>query len=344
MAITARTILTQPAATAVAAVTLLGMTVFGTGIFTSYQSNAEKMASQVDPCDRPLYEQNERLWSEADWISYVSCFESRRDAQGTVRAASLALDYVPQSEILWNVKAYNQIELGQHRPAVETLRTALQNVEPRTGTMENNLAWAGLFVEMDIEEARDLYVRALEKTPHSCEMIHTGMFVEYKRAETEDRYTRFWALKNYKTLRSSYANQRCEDRMKHGSFKTIAEVAGVGMLDEQVEKLSGRADASANETLYQSVRQLRLHHLGSSLDKFCDEALPPSHRNVDCESYFYDTRQQIQNTETRRYQPHTRPTNTKKRNCPPKTYEVIKLEDKLDALKRANRDQIILGY
>jgi tetratricopeptide (TPR) repeat protein len=206
MAITARTILTQPAAIAVAAVTLLGMTVLGSALYSS-SSCATSMQNR-DPCDRPLLTQNENSWSEADWISYVSCFEARRDARGTVKAASLALDHQPQSEILWNVKAYNQIELGHYRPAVETLRTALERVEPTTGTMENNLAWAGLYVGMDVEEARDLYVSALEKTPQSCEMIHTGLFVEFQRAQTEDRYVRFWSLKKYKQLRYNNSNNR----------------------------------------------------------------------------------------------------------------------------------------
>jgi tetratricopeptide (TPR) repeat protein len=301
MAITARTILTQPAATAVAAVTLLGMTVLSTGIYSTNCPSSSRMAD-LDPCERPLQQQDERQWTEADWMSYVSCFEARRDANGTVRAASLALHYVPQSEVLWNVKAYNQIELGQYRPAVNTLRKALGYVEPTTGTMQNNLAWAGLYTGMDIEEARDLYVAALEKTPNSCEMIHTGLFVEFERAQETDRYVRFWALKNYKQLRSRYASYGCEARTRHGSWKTLAEVAGVGMLDEEVEKLSGQADAVPNDTLYSTIKQLRHHHLGGDLDAFCDEAFPPSHADIDCQTYYRDTRDQIQRDGTRRYE------------------------------------------
>lgn len=289
MAITARTILTQPAATAVAAVTLLGMTALGTGAFSALQTEQ----ANLDPCERPIVEQNESRWSEADWVSYVSCYESRRDVPGTVKAATLALEYQPKSEILWNARSIGEIMLGDYAQAELTLKTGLQNVEPTTGTMENNLAWAGMWTEMDAHQQRDLYTAALQKTPLSCEIIHTGLFVEYRHAESDDRYQRFWALKKYKQLRQRYANQRCEERIKYGNWTTLGEVGGLGMLDEEVEKLTGRADASANPTLRSSVMVLRAHHLGAPVDAFCDQALPPSHDGVDCAEYFEQTRDEL---------------------------------------------------
>lgn len=309
MAITARTILTQPAATAVAAVTLLGLTAFGTGAFSSLQS--ERVAS-ADPCERPIVEQNEAFWSEADWISYVSCYESRNDVRGTVQAATTALQYKPKSEILWNAKSIGEILLDDHAAAEKSLRTALQRVEPTTGTMENNLAWVGMWTDMNPNEARDLYTVALEKSPVSCEIIHTGLFVEYQLAQADNRHERFWALKKYKNLRQRYANQRCESRISSGDWTRLAEVGGLAMLDEEVEKLMGRADARANPVLFATVKQLRAEHLGASVDAFCAEALPPSHSSVDCVSYFQDTRDEVVGFDVRT-KPSTKVINVKKK-------------------------------
>jgi hypothetical protein len=230
----------------------------------------------------------------------VGCFEARNDVRGVVRAASAGLEHHPQSEVLWNVKAYNQIRLGEHEAAEATLRTALETVTPTDGTMENNLAWAGLWTQMEMKEAKTLYVAALEKTPQSCEMIHTGLYIEFKIAQSDDRYERFWGLKNYKKLRKQYANNRCEDRIQNGEWTTLAEVAGVGLLDEEVEKMSGRADATANDTLYETGAKLREKFMGASLDSFCGEAMPPSHSSVNCNEQLLDTLDEVRGWETPR--------------------------------------------
>ncbi len=285
MAITPRTILTSAAPATVAVVSLYFFTVLGTAAFTS-------MTQQTDPQEpTPAAEQEafetagecqhvaDRFsseyeeWSEFAWVNYAYCYDRLEDSTRTIAAAAKGLEFHPRSEILYNLKGYHQIIDGHHVEAIETLRTGKEKIQHhRSGIMANNLAWAGLWEprEMDLEEARDLYVRSLARSPGVCESIHTGLFVEYGIANQATGLDRYDALKRFSQLRSSY--NRCLDRLSDNDWDTIVEVVGAAVLFKDIDQALD--SQRVHPLMRTAVRAMDRYDGEVTADEVCREAMP----------------------------------------------------------------------
>lgn len=291
MAITPRTIFTSPASATVATVSLLAFSAVGTLAYKVAHESAP--ASQhvyqydaTESCNgiREVLGQDKSSWSETDWMVYSSCFENKNNSRMAATVASQGLRYYPSSEALYNIKGYHQIVLGEYADAVGTLERGLRNVgNPSNGVLENNLAWAGLWVprEMDRERARVLYKRALRRDADSCETLHTGLWVEYAIARESRGVEKYHALKNFLDLRQRY--EPCEARMKSGDWKTLVEVVGATVLFQDVDQnLSVPHAVAADHTterdgtaeLMDVTQELRENYRGVSIDALCREAMP----------------------------------------------------------------------
>jgi tetratricopeptide (TPR) repeat protein len=285
MAITPRTIFTSPASATVATVSLLAFSAVGTLAYKVAQQNTPD-APQVyeyhatESCSgiREVLGQNKTGWSETDWLVYASCFEQKNNSRMAMTVASQGLHYYPASEPLYNLKGYHQIVLGEHEQAVDTLEKGLRSVgNPSNGVMENNLAWAGLWVprEMDRNRARVLYKRALRRNASSCETLHTGLWVEYAIAREARGIEKGHALQNFHDLRRRY--DRCQNRIESGEWKTLVEVVGATVLFQDVDENLSVTDSDerdGTEELHRVTQELRENYRGVSIDALCREAMP----------------------------------------------------------------------
>ena len=293
MAITPRTILSSPAPATVAAVSLLAFTALGTlaykvaqenqnhnNVYTSYAHNGEAMCDGV----REVLGDDKHSWSEADWVVYTSCFEQKNNSRMAVSVATQGLRFYPHSEVLYNIKGYHQIVLGEHAEAVRTLEQGLGTIRhPTNGVMQNNLAWASLWAprQLELDRARTLYQKALSHDPDSCETIHTGLWVEYALSQQTRGIEKYDAYKKFLELRQDY--EPCLARAERGDWKTVVEVVGATVLfdkidqnlepDDKSERLEGAA-LDGREELLDVSKVLRANYKGVSIDALCGEAMP----------------------------------------------------------------------
>lgn len=222
------------------------------------------------------------VWSSSAWISLASCFEAQKKHGFAASAAAGGLSYFPQHEVLHNIRGYHLIEQGEHEKAVAHLRAALQSVTPTDHVLENNLAWAGLFVpeKMTVGEARRHYRSAMMHGV-SCELLHTGMWVEYAVAVSTNGTQRDAAITQYQQLRAKYAP--CTGRWQNGTKHTAYEVAGAGILDVEIHKLQMVQRFERNEIIdgfaplhsalvERTVRAMNLSP--SDVAAACDEIAP----------------------------------------------------------------------
>lgn len=289
MAITPRTIFTSPASATVATISLLAFSAVGTLAYKVAQENTADTQRvyqyhATQSCDgiREVLGHDRSAWSETDWLVYASCFEQKNNSRMAATIASQGIRYYPASEPLYNLKGYHEIVLGEHAEAVETLEKGLRNVgNPSSGVMENNLAWAGLWVprEMDRKRGRVLYKRALRRNPGSCETIHTGLWVEYAIAKEARGVEKYHALKNFLNLRNRY--ESCQERIDSGEWKNLVEVVGATVLFQDVDEnlnaphtvpTDGEQDGTAE--LHRVTKELRENYRGVSIDALCREAMP----------------------------------------------------------------------
>lgn len=250
MALTPRSFLRSPmlilALLISAGLAFAGSALFAS-VFCSWNSPADEVViHEIDQfeafrgagCDHLLNEFNPAAvaWTPQNWVALAVCFESQEDNQRAATVAAHGLSYHPASEDLHNIRGYNLIVLKQYDRAVTQLRAALQAVEPTTGTLQNNLAWAGLYASdrMTLSEARRHYKASLDLGP-SCEALHTGMWVEYAVASRSAGTARDEAIDAYNVLRSKY--EPCTTRVRGGNQITAYEVAGAGILDGEIYKL-----------------------------------------------------------------------------------------------------------
>ncbi len=290
MAITPRTIFSSAAPATVAAVSLLAFSAVGTVAYLSTTGECDRKAERTSEAS-PVVHACEGLrdalgdqsqWSEADWARYATCFEKHGHSRLTVKVAGQGLDAYPRSEFLTNMKGYHQIALDRHEQAIDTLRTGLDRIDsPFSGVLHNNLAWAGLWAprEVSMDEARDLYTKALNKSPNTCAYIHTGLWVEYAQSNQSDGVRKFQALRNFNSLRARY--EHCLDRLDIADWKTMTEIAGAAVLFERADssdrhdRLSASSDATSGDKLLRRVvRQLDNRFHGVNIDAVCQEAMP----------------------------------------------------------------------
>lgn len=323
MAITPRTIFTSPASATVATVSLLAFSAVGTLAYKVAQQNTPDAAQiyeyrATESCSgvREVLGHNKTNWSETDWVVYASCFEHKNNSRMAMTVASQGLHYYPSSEPLYNMKGYHQIVLGEYDQAVDTLEQGLRSVgNPSNGVMENNLAWAGLWVprEMDRTRARVLYKRALRRNAGSCETLHTGLWVEYAIAREARGIEKGHALQNFDALRNRY--ERCQNRIDSGEWKTLVEVVGATVLFQDVDENLSVTDAdeqAGTEALHQVTQELRENYRGVSIKALCREAMPLASTHHMCEDavgeavYELRTQEEAANT-VRDVKPHKVP-------------------------------------
>jgi hypothetical protein len=230
------------------AIALLGMAVF----MSSFQCQKKTECDRSQKTDRLTYLHSGACdfeirsapgemaaWSERDWIELATCFERDEDYRRATSTAAWGLGYYPSSEALHNVRGYNLIMQEKWDEAVIALRVGLRSVgQPTTGTMQNNLAWAGLFSDdrMTLSEAREHYRDSLDLEPNSCEALHTGMWTEYGIASRSSGSSRDAAMGAYRTLRAEYGS--CTNRLRGADEWTAYEIAGTALMDEEMAKLS----------------------------------------------------------------------------------------------------------
>jgi tetratricopeptide (TPR) repeat protein len=278
----------------VAAVSLLSFSALGTVAYkvASQCSTAcpeQRTYATYDrqgPCD-PVEERlgdDRASWSEFDWYVYAACFEQHNKSDRVIKIASQGLRHHPRSEALFNLKGYHQIVLGQHGEAIETLRTGMERVRNHhSGTMANNLAWAGLWSrrDMTLDESRKLYKKALSRDSQACELIHTGLWVEFAIAKESQGFERYEALRAFGDLRDDYRS--CHSRVNRGDWETLTELVGAAVLFEMVDdgtfdnrKLRNQVDTSRepNALLVETGKKLRSRFKGSSIDALCEDAMP----------------------------------------------------------------------
>ena len=304
MAITLRTVLSSPAPAAVAAVSFFGMAVMATQLLGGAPYTATQPGALAEPCSQ--LEQkigaDSRKWSEAGWVVYASCFERRSDSRAVVEVAEDGLRRFPRSEVLYNMKGYHELELGEHRAAVRTLSRGLSAVgEPQTGSMENNLAWAALWTgDLVASRGRELYESALTKEPGSCEILHTGLMVEYEAAKEGAYLDRAEALKKFESLRVRY--ERCESRIDGGDWKTLAEVVGASVLYDEMDRMMGiaRSPSSPNPSMAATARELRERYRGAWISNLCREAVPMAELHGSCAEAVHEAVQQARREEQAR--------------------------------------------
>ncbi len=255
MALTPRSFLRNPvlmiAAIVSALIALVGAAIFASALFCSAEKPIKKCkkAKKVDPtlvyrtsvCGDQIAAapMSPAQWSEGEFVGLASCLQQADEAELSVSASVLGLRHYPTSEALHNLRGIGLIEQEKWEEAVHALRGGLRAVgNPTTGTMENNLAWAGLYASdtMTLSEARQHYQNSLAVDPSSCEAIHTGMWAEYAVASRSHGQSRDAAIHAYRNLRSKYAP--CTSRARFGDDITKFEVAGAGLLDTEMTKLA----------------------------------------------------------------------------------------------------------
>lgn len=272
MAITPRTILTSPAPATVAVISLFFFTALGMMALTSQQGErcggVQNMPSMCS--STPMAERGS--WSEFQWIQYSYCYDERGHSEGAIRAASQGLRHHPSSQMLYNLKGYHEIVLGKHSEAIDTLRTGMDNVGHQSnGIMANNLAWAGLFEprQMRLEEARELYLQSLARSPNTCETLHTGLFVEFAITNRSQGIQRYEDLRRFTQLRDRYDS--CMSRMESAEWMTLVEVIGAGTIYTHVDQLQGN---QVNPALLRATSLLVQHYPEKSATEVCTEAMP----------------------------------------------------------------------
>lgn len=294
MAITPRTILTSAAPATVAVVSLYFFTVLGTAAFSSLNDTDDSVdqvtfeeSSSADmyrssACDHVAarFGDEPSQWSEFAWVNFTYCFDQNDDSPMVIKTARQGLEHHPSSEVLYNLKGYHQIVTDDHAAAIDTLREGMDQVaHSRNGVMANNLAWAGLWEprQMQLEEARGLYVKSLAQSPGVCETVHTGLFVEFALANQAQGLERFDALKRFSELRNRY--NRCLDRLDDGKWETVVEIIGAAVLFDNVDN----ANPKTVHPLMRSATQTLIRDHGEvTIEEVCEEAMPLADFHHDC--------------------------------------------------------------
>lgn len=187
MAVSARSLVTYPAAFAVAAWTVVGLTL----MINHYgQPDVDPMVSH-DSCSNVAQAngdgENPATWSEYEWYRYITCVEDTGDIQRAAGVASIAAKHYPTSEALVNTAGILFLKVDDYPRAERVLMDGAQSVQTTSGTLHNNLAWASLYTgNYNTAMLRNWYRRALSHNPNSCELLHTGLMVEW-RSITEER-------------------------------------------------------------------------------------------------------------------------------------------------------------
>ncbi len=293
MAITPRTILSTPATAIATVLSVLAVAAVGLYMMSACSTSCSRSAQVATyepeaPCEdvRQSFALNRAQWSEYAWYKYASCFDARQDSRLVVEVASQGLRFYPRSEALFNMKGYHQIKQQQYSEAIKTLELGMQSVpRQRTGTMANNLAWAGMWAprELSLERSRQLYKASLDIESDVCETLHTGMWVEYAVAKQSTGLERAQALSQFNALSASYRD--CHARYQDGSWDKLVEVLGAAVIMEDLGRDTSCAqDAPTDALMVEVSQELRARYRGASIDTLCREAVPMASAHHTCVS------------------------------------------------------------
>lgn len=287
MAITPRTVLSNPATAAMTVASVLAVSALGiysmkscakySGCKMRKAAMERRVNAANNPCEQVRQDNgfDKSSWSEFQWFKYASCFANQNNSRSVIDVTTQGINYYPRSEALFNLKGYHQIELREHDEAVKTLTLGLKRVgRPTSGTMANNLAWAGLWAprELTLEQARESYQRSLRVEPNVCETIHTGMWVEYGIIKQGQGFARVDAMRNFNLLSEQYT--ACHNRANSHGFKGMVEVLGAAVMMSDLSASQG-LDATSNTLLMQNlVRGLGQDYNNYSTDTLCRESIP----------------------------------------------------------------------
>lgn len=220
MAISTRTLITSPAALAVAA-----WTVFGVGLMASHFScPTQDTPTYSDSCKTLADSKGETAsWGEYDWFEFVQCVEQTGDTARAAGIANLSTTHYPKSELLVNQAGILFIKIQDYQRAENVLLLGAREFKPTTGTLYNNLAWASMFTgNHQVDLLRRWYTQALRLSPNSCELLHTGLMVEWRAAE--ERTSNFdlrTAVGNFTSVYDRY--DRCTQRSTNDEALIAAE-------------------------------------------------------------------------------------------------------------------------
>lgn len=261
MAITARTIITNPAAAAVAAWTILGVSLLANDFKSPMDSSALACgSSSVD--------------TEYEYLGRMQCL-SDRGYLGEARDVGVdAVRVFPTSEALNNQLGIVSIRMGRYHEASVVLAKALQRIRPSNATMENNLAWSTLWTpQLEPQAQRDLYVRALEKEPRLCEALHTGMMVEWRASRSGTSFSRAEAISAFVTLSDRY--ERCERTSTPTPYDKLTEDLSVVTAMSDIDQM---LDVSYNMKTAREVNKALITLGQHEWDAAgaCEQAIPSS--------------------------------------------------------------------
>ena len=261
MAITPRTIITNPAAAAVAAWTVLGVSLMINDGMVGRPEVAPTGCSERAPV------------TEYDYLSKMQCLSDHGHLQQAVKVGSVGVQAYPLSESIHNQLGITYIQMGQYGNAVVGLSRALEYIRPSNATMENNLVWASLWTRANVAEQRSLYRRALAKEPRLCEAIHTGMMVEWRAAKERRAFEKAEAIAAYASLADRY--DTCSRGSERTPFEKATEDLSIATAQVEIDRM---LDISYNLQTSRKVTAVlnTAGQEGWTMASLCNEAIPSS--------------------------------------------------------------------
>jgi len=281
MAISTRTLITSPAALAVAA-----WTVFGVGLMATHYSSPTQIApTYSDSCKVLADSKGETsTWGEYDWFEFVQCVDQTGDTARAAGIANLSTTHYPKSELLVNQAGILFIKIQDYHRAENVLLLGARQFRPTTGTLYNNLAWASMFTgNHQVELLRRWYGEALRLSPNSCEILHTGLMVEWRAAE--ERTSNFdlrTAVGNFTSVYDRY--ERCTQRSTNDESMIAAERLTALVAAKEVDKAM---HISFNMELNREFNALtpaleRMERMGVNTERMICKEIPTTLNRSSC--------------------------------------------------------------
>lgn len=278
MAITTRTLITSPAAAAVAAWTVLGLSLFSTQFDFSEPQPLTTSCTYVAESNGPEATQ----WSAIGWYDYARCIENSGDTVRAAGIARLATMHHPTNEGLVNYAGILLIKVQDYESAVKTLSDGTKRLRPTNGTLYNNLVWASLYTGTHHTDILRRWNQAsLKMNPNSCELLHTGLMVEWRRAnEARSGFALNDAVNSFMSIYDRY--ESCTERSSTDENSLLAERLTALVAVSEVDALIG---VSFNSETRRELMALapRLQNAQSDINSqvICHE-IPSTLDNTSC--------------------------------------------------------------
>lgn len=235
MAITTRTLITSPAAAAVAAWTVLGLSLFASQFDFSTPEPLTTSCSHVADANGP----DVTTWAPLNWYSYAQCIHESGDTVRAAGIARLATLHHPTNEGLVNYAGILLIKVQDYEAAVKVLSDGTKRIRPTDGTLYNNLVWASLYTGAHHTDILRRWNQAsLKMNPNSCEQLHTGLMVEWRRAtEARSGFALNDAVNSFMGIYDRY--ESCTERSSNDETSYLAERLTALVAVSEVDALMG---------------------------------------------------------------------------------------------------------